>query len=62
MLDKGDKRVFYLRPTQNVFLEEPRKQNLYRNSFVKAVSTPPAPEPLTLLADDLYRVCMITVR
>jgi hypothetical protein len=45
-----------LRPAQNIFLEEPRKQNLFRNNFVKTVSTPPAPEPLTLLADDLYKV------
>ena len=54
-IDKGDKRVFYLRPQENVFLEEPRKQNLFRNTFVKTVSTPPAPEPFTLYADDLYR-------
>jgi hypothetical protein len=54
-IDKGDKRVFYLRPQENVFLEEPRKQNLLRNTFVKTVSTAPAPEPFTLNADDLYR-------
>ncbi len=55
LTDKGDKRVFYLRPKDNIFLEEPRKQNLFRNQFVRTVSTPPAPEPFTLYADDLYR-------
>ncbi|CDW82479.1 UNKNOWN [Stylonychia lemnae] len=53
-IDKGDKRVFYLKP-QSVFLEEPRKQNQFRNDFVKMVQNPPAPEPFTLFADDLHR-------
>jgi len=47
-----------LRPVDNIFLEEPRKQNIYRNNFVKSVSTPAAPEPFTLYADDLYRVSL----
>jgi hypothetical protein len=56
LVDKGDKRVFYLKPTNNIFLEEPRKQNQFRNNFVRMISAPPSPEPLTLMADDMYKV------
>ena len=39
-----------------MFLEEPRVQNQYRNEFIRQISTPPAPEPLSLMADDFQRV------
>ena len=53
-LDNDDHRVFYMKP-KSPFLEEPRKQNTYRNEFVSKIGQAPAPEPLTYLADDLHR-------
>ena len=38
-----------------MFLEEPRLQNKYRNEFMGQISTPPAPEPMSLIADDLQK-------
>lgn len=51
---KGDNRVFYIRP-ETIFLEDPRHQNAFRNDFIRQISTPPAPEPFTLLADDFQK-------
>ena len=53
-IDNDDHRVFYMKP-KSPFLEEPRKQNTYRNEFVSKIGQAPAPEPLTYLADDLHR-------
>ncbi len=47
---KGDNRVFYIRP-DTIFLEDPRNQNSFRNDFMKQISTPPQPEPFTIMAD-----------
>ena len=58
---KGDNRVFYLRP-DTIFLEDPRIQNAFRNDFLKQISTPPRPEPFTLLADDFHRAMLEDVR
>lgn len=52
--DNDDFRVFYMKPN-SPFLEEPRKQNTFRNEFVGKIGTAPAPEPLTYIADDLHR-------
>jgi len=54
LIDKGDNRVFYIRP-DNIFLEEPRLQNKYRNEFMSQISTPPTPEPMSFMADDFQR-------
>ena len=53
-IGKEDSRVFYMRP-ETVFLEEPRIQNQFRNDFTKQISTPPGPEPFTLMADDVQK-------
>jgi hypothetical protein len=52
--DKGDRRVFYIKP-DTPFLEEPRAQNQYRNDFVRQIDQAPTVEPLTYLADDLHK-------
>ena len=51
---KGDNRVFYMRP-ETIFLEDPRLQNAFRNDFLKQISTPPQPEPFTMMADDIHK-------
>ena len=51
---KGDNRVFYMRP-DTIFLEDPRLQNAFRNDFLKQISTPPQPEPFTILADSIQK-------
>ena len=51
---KEDNRVFYMRP-ETIFLEEPRIQNQFRNDFIRQISTPPAPEPFTLMADQFHK-------
>ena len=50
-----------MRP-ETVFLEEPRIQNQFRNDFIKQISTPPAPEPFTLMADDVQKAIIQDVR
>ena len=55
LVEKGEKRCFYLKPN-TPFLEEPRKQNQYRNEFIRQIGQAPHPEPLTFLADDLQKV------
>ena len=54
---KGDNRVFYIRP-ETIFLEDPRIQNAFRNDFMKQISTPPAPEPFTIMADDVHKAML----
>lgn len=46
--------MFYIRP-ETIFLEDPRIQNAFRNDFMKQISTPPMPEPFTIMADDIHR-------
>ena len=43
-----------MRP-ETIFLEEPRNQNQFRNDFIRQISTPPMPEPFTLMADDFQK-------
>ena len=58
---KGDNRVFYMRP-ETIFLEDPRIQNAFRNDFLKQISTPPQPEPFTMMADDVHKAMLEEVR
>ena len=53
-IGKEDSRVFYMRP-ETVFLEEPRIQNQFRTDFIKQLSTPPQPEPFSIIADDVQK-------
>jgi hypothetical protein len=39
-IDKGEKRVFYLK-ARTPFLEEPRAQNKFRNEFISKISQIP---------------------
>jgi len=61
VLEKGDHRVFYIKP-DTVFLEEPRVQNLKRAEFLKQISQPPQPEPFCLMADDLHKAMIEDIR
>ena len=58
---KGDNRVFYIRP-ETIFLEDPRVQNAFRNDFMKQISTPPQPEPFTIMADEMHKAMLEDAR
>lgn len=53
--------MFYIRP-ETIFLEDPRVQNAFRNDFMKQISTPPQPEPFTLMADDVHKAMLEDAR
>ena len=53
--------MFYVKP-DNIFMAEPRIQNQFRSEFIKQVSTPPMPEPFTLMADDMQKRMLDDIR
>ena len=50
-----------MRP-ETIFLEDPRIQNAFRNDFLKQISTPPQPEPFTMMADDVHKAMLEEVK
>ena len=61
LTEKGDHRVFYIKP-ETIFLDEPRHQNIKRGEFIKQISQPPQPEPFVLMADDLHKAMIEDIR
>ena len=53
--------MFYIRP-ETIFLEDPRVQNAFRNDFMKQISTPPQPEPFTIMADEIHKTMLEDAR
>ncbi len=50
-----------MRP-ETIFTAEPRLQNQFRNELIRSIQNPPAPEPFTLMGDDLLRQMLDDVR
>ena len=49
-----DDQVYYFKP-ETFLLDDPEKQNQYRDSLLKKIGQVPKPEPLTHLGDQLHR-------
>jgi hypothetical protein len=60
LTDKNDKRVFYFKP-DTFLLDEPEKQRQYRDKLMKKITSPPTPEPIQFMADDLHRSLLETI-
>jgi hypothetical protein len=56
-----DKRVFYFKP-ETALLQDPEKQRLFREKFLKKVTSLPTPEHIHFMGDDLHKAVLESIQ